>query len=234
MSPATPSTSGHARDDEDDPIARRVYAQTWDPTFSVDKLGTLVAEMTQRPQALSAAEFSLKVDELLHRLGRVDISAQAAAMESDAALSDRSELREKAAEYKRLASEARQEIAKLRQVLVDEQLARERRFEYNALAKVILREPSREASEKIIAEERARIEQLKQQSREIESNKTMARKEFELLLQCVSDLEVYATTEVVDGQLSNGARVREDVSAATDVGNVRKEDASKDVTMTDD
>jgi Tho complex subunit 7 len=182
------------------PMNLRVAAQVWDNTTAVsvlDQAAVLAARVTQHVDALTSVELDEAVAKLRGLLLRIELAAAAAAATSSAHRADRAALVRVEKEFSARSAQAREDIEALRAEVAAEQLARERRMQYNALAKVIAKEQPRHVSEKVIDGERAAIARLDAQAREIELKKTAARMEFHLLLQCVSDLEVYATTNEV-------------------------------------
>jgi hypothetical protein len=181
----------------DDPMACRVFAQTWDPNLDLEALGDAVVDLTQSADALTLDELASRVENLQFRIASVSLADRAAAASAEVALLDREELNTMVADFARLSADARRDIASLRIRLAEERRASEQRVQYNALAKVIKKEQPREMSETIIAAERAAIAKLETQTRDIEKKKTAAKMEFQLLLQCVADLEVYACTDAI-------------------------------------
>jgi hypothetical protein len=216
----------------DDPMACRVFAQTWDPNLDLEALGDAVVDLAHTADALTIDEYASRVENLQFRIASVSLADRAAAASAEVALLDREELNTMVADFARLSAEARRDIASLRIQLVEERRASERRVQYNALAKVIRKEQPREVSEDIVATARAAITQLEARTRDIEKKKTAAKMEFQLLLQCVADLEVYAFTdaispsEVRDHMVTDNQRANQSTCPTSGGNNV-------DVDMTD-
>jgi hypothetical protein len=186
-------------------VGSQVWENTTTATTYLDAAADAITQLTRQSESMTPDAFQAILTTARELLLRADLSAAAVARSAAVNAADHASLVEAAEEYNARAAEARENIVTLRKEVADEQLARDRRIQYNALAKVINREQPRDLSEQTIETERAAIAELDAEAREIEHKKTAARMEFHLLLQCVDDLEVYATT--------NGARAAEGASA---------------------
>jgi hypothetical protein len=216
----------------EDPMASRVFAQTYDPNSELETLGDAVVVLTRCADSLSLDEFTSKVESLQYRIASVTLADRAAAASAEVALVDSEELGAMVTEFQRLSAEAREDVSTLRARLNEERRACERRVQYNALAKVIRKEQTREISERLIAAERAAIEKLEAQTVDIEKKKTRAKMEFQLLLQCVADLEVYAFTDALTPSEALEAPERSR-TGTVQPGGTRPDGTGEDVEMID-
>eukprot|EP00177_Eucheuma_denticulatum_P007379 GFKZ01013426.1.p1 GENE.GFKZ01013426.1~~GFKZ01013426.1.p1 ORF type:complete len:218 (+),score=54.30 GFKZ01013426.1:173-826(+) len=175
---------------------KRIQAQEWVGT-ALDELcaamGDLHAAVTSERTAESpAASISSLVGPGLAHCDSVSLASQLAAGHTAVCATECQDWKQNlgALQAEIVAEEAA--VRQLRDTLEREKKLAERRAQYEAVAKVILKEPSVEESEKELNEAKAALENVEDSIRSIEKVKEGMSKELRLFWHCTSGLDAFS------------------------------------------
>lgn len=173
-------------------INQRVLTQVWD-SDSVDLLASGLVALTKTGEGIQEAPFATRVNSLLHFIDLLQCNAEAASAVVVASALEQKELRGRCTKLNEDTELARKSVQSLRELLARERISMERMMRYDSLAKIVAQEPSTQESEALIRSIHAEIETLKKEEQLLARKKQVAGNEFSLLMQCVNDMQLFAT-----------------------------------------
>lgn len=175
---------------------KRIQSQEWVGTALNDlcaKIGYLYAVVTNEPAAgTQKPSISSIVGPSLVYCDNISLASQLAAGHAAVCASECEDWKQ---DLRMLQSEIGEEeatVGRLRDTLEKEKRLAERRAQYEALAKVILQEPSVEESEKELNGAKAALEKVEESIKSIEKVKEGMSKELRLFWHCTSGLDAFS------------------------------------------
>jgi hypothetical protein len=190
-----------------EPKERRINAQLWDCVSlkggewtAMDNAVLAAVKVARGNESMRPHDMVLKTDELLGCLNTVEASASFGAAQAMSAVADLAVLQRRIEDNAAAAGQCRGDIARLEAELAGERVAKDRRMQYDAIAEIILREPARAASEKIVADETAACAALEAEERALHEAQVNVHKNFQLVMQSCGDLDAYAQSDAFSGK----------------------------------
>lgn len=198
-----------------DAVRKLVRSQEWagtavhDLASSVGKLcGTASKSLTPNAHARLA-------DSILSLCDHISVAAEVGTAAVITASKEEEELRSNIGQMNAKVENEEREVQRLREVLAREKTLAERRGQYEALAEVILSEPSMDESQKRLDEERVDLGEVQREMDRILETRDAMAKEMQLFSHCVASLDAFSKQVV---RLLEGKEEGEE-NAAMDTSN---------------
>lgn len=187
-------------------MRRRVESQAYFAAPSTIAVPTVLdealakyAEVVREGANLTQNAMGSLLDNARACMDRAEYARHAAAGTAAQAVADMDKLRARIACDARRADDCREEIRRLEAEVMAERVAKLRRQEYDALATVALRFPSRTRSNGELAAVGAKCRRLEGEERRLQAAQECVKKNFMLVMQSSGDLQAYAASDAFAG-----------------------------------
>lgn len=198
-----------------DAVRKLVRSQEWAGT-AVQELTSAVGKLCgTTPKPLTPVAHATLTDSILSLCDHISMAAEVGMAAVFTASKEEEELRGNIAEMNTRVEDEERQVRQLREVLAREKRLAERRGQYEALAEVILSEPSVGESQKRLDEEKVELGEVQKEMDRISETRDAMAKEMQLFSHCVASLDAFSKQVV---QLLEG-KEEEEENAAMDTSN---------------